>query len=156
MSQQLTRLFGMIFAGLAIGAIAAAPLAPTTQTNRGWQEEEGEQEEGEQEEGEQEEGEEEDKKYTTNEVMKLAHKDGLLKKVATGEASDDEKKQLVIYYKAMAKNKPPAGEEEDWKERNKVLIEAAEAAVKGEEDASDRLMKASNCKACHDPHKRQW
>lgn len=144
----LARVFGMLFACLALGAIAAAPLASMTQSDRSWQE----QQEGENQEEEQE-GDEEEKKYTTNEVMKLAHKDGLLKKVATGEASGDEKKQLVVYYKAMAKNKPPVGEEESWKERTKLLIEAAEAAVKGEEDASERLLKASNCKACHDLHK---
>lgn len=144
----LTRIFGMLFACVALGAMAAAPLASTTQSNAGWQEQE---EEGENQ--EEQEGEDEEKKYTINEVMKLAHKDDLLKKVAKGEANDEEKKQLVVYYKAMAKNKPPVGEEESWKERTKLLIEAAEAAVKGEEDASERLFKASNCKACHDLHK---
>ena len=136
-----TKLFGLLLTCLAMGAIAAAPITVTVQ----------EQEQEKQEEEKQDEDEE--KKYTTKEVMKLAHKDGLLKKVAKGEASEDEKKQLVTLYKAMAKNDPPKGDKEAWDERNKALIEAAEAAVKGEEDAADMLKKASNCKSCHDEHK---
>ena len=38
-------------------------------------------------------------KHTIKEVMKIAHKDGLLKKVTKGEASKDEQKQLVELYK---------------------------------------------------------
>ena len=137
-----SRIFGLLLACLAIGAVAAAPVSLNNQIDAvsGVQEQEQEQEQ-------------EEKKYTINEVMKLAHKDGLLKKVATGEASAEEKQQLVVLYKAMAVNKPPVGDEESWKERSGLLIKAAEAAAKGEEDASDRLLKASNCKACHDPHK---
>lgn len=141
-----TRLTGLMFLLFAVGAIAAAPLNPVA-SNAGLQEQENEQEQEEQ--GDQEE----EVKYTTKEVMKLAHKDGLLKKVATNEANDEEKKRLVELYKAMAKNAPEKGEAEEWQSRNKILIEAAEAAVKGQEDAADRLLKASNCKACHDVFK---
>lgn len=138
-----TRYLGLLMTCLALGAIAAAPLSRTPENQIAQ----------EQEENEQEENEEEEKKYTNKEVMKLAHKDGLLKKVATHKASDKEKKQLVALYKAMAKNKPNHGDEESWKERTRMLVEAAEAAVKGEEDAGDQLLKASDCKACHNLHK---
>ena len=37
-----------------------------------------------------------DPKYTIKEVMKEAHKDKLVNKVALGKASDDEKKRLLV------------------------------------------------------------
>lgn len=86
-------------------------------------------------------------KYTTKEVMKLAHKEKLLNKVMEGKASDDEKKKLVELYEAMAANKPPKGDADNWKKLNDALVDAAKKA-----DA-DALKKASNCGACHSAHK---
>ncbi len=124
--RNLARILGILPALLAIGAIAAAPLQEP----------------------------EEEEQYTIKEVMKLAHaKDGLLKKVATGKATDEEKQQLLVCYQSMAKNSPPRGEQESWDERTKQLVAAAEAAVKGEEDAADLLLTATDCKSCHDVHK---
>jgi hypothetical protein len=94
-----------------------------------------------------------EKQYTIAEVMKLAHKDGLLKKVATGKANDEEKKLLVTLYKSMAGNKPPRGDEESWKEKTVLLVAAAESAQKAEEGFADKLVKATDCKSCHDEHK---
>ncbi|MGI9518817.1 MAG: hypothetical protein ACR2NP_17305 [Pirellulaceae bacterium] len=120
------RIFGLLTAFLAIGALAAAPLQEP----------------------------EEEEQYTIKDVMKQAHgKDGLLKKVATGDATDEEKQQLLVFYQSMAKNSPPQGEQDSWDERTKLLIEAAQAAVDGDEDAADKLLTATDCKSCHDAHK---
>jgi hypothetical protein len=56
-------------------------------------------------------------------------------------------------YKALAANKPPKGEQASWNAKTKVLVDAAQAAVDGKEDAGAQLMKAANCKACHDAHR---
>jgi hypothetical protein len=99
--------------------------------------------------------EEEDSKpkFTTKEVMKTAMKGGLLKKVASGDASDEEKTQLHEMLVALGKNQPKKGEADSWKELTEALVKAGQAAVDGDEDAGDMLTKASNCKACHDKHK---
>jgi hypothetical protein len=92
-------------------------------------------------------------KYTIKEVMKTAHKGGLLKKVSGGKASADEKKQLVELYEALAANKPPKGEEAAWKEKTAALVAAAKEAAEGKEGAGEKLTKAANCMACHSAHK---
>ncbi len=99
-------------------------------------------------------GEEKDKpKYTIKEVMKKAHKDGLLKKVASGKADEAEKKELAELYTALGKNKPPKGEGKEWDEKTEALIKAAKAMVEGKAGADKDLMKASNCMNCHSAHK---
>ena len=97
--------------------------------------------------------EEEKPKFTTKEVMKTAMKGGLLKKVAAGDASDEEKKQLHEMLVALSKNQPKKGDAESWKELTGALVKAGKAAVDGDADAAELLKKASNCKACHDKHK---
>jgi hypothetical protein len=92
-------------------------------------------------------------KTTTKQVMKRALKGPLTKKVATGKASDAEKKELLELFQAMAKNDPPKGDKNSWKEKNAALVKAATAAVKGDSDAGAALMKAANCKTCHSKHK---
>lgn len=92
-------------------------------------------------------------KYTTKQVMKTAFKGGLLKKVAGGEASDEEKKQLHEMLVALSKNTPKKGEADSWKELTSALVKAGKAAVEGDAEAGEMLKKASNCKACHDLHK---
>ena len=52
--------------------------------------------------------------YKIAEVMQKAHKGGLMKKVAEGNASDAEKEQLVKYYTALTLNTPPAGDKASW------------------------------------------
>jgi cytochrome c553 len=86
-------------------------------------------------------------KHTIKEVMKVAHKGGLMKKVADGNASDDEKKQLVELYESLAANKPPKGDDADWKTKTDALLTSAKAAD------GKTLLKAANCKACHEAHK---
>ncbi len=89
----------------------------------------------------------EETKYTVKDVMKTAMKGGLCKKVADGQASDEEKKQLLAMFESMAAAKPAKGDEASWKEKTGALVEAAK---KGDGAA---LKKAANCKACHDSHK---
>ena len=92
-------------------------------------------------------------KFTTKQVMKKAMKGGLLKKVASGDASDEEKKQLHEMFVALGKNEPKKGDAENWKKLTTALVKASTAAVEGDPKASGMLKKTSNCKACHDVHK---
>jgi hypothetical protein len=90
------------------------------------------------------------------EVMKKAHTPpgkALKDRVASGKANDDEKKMLVELYEALGKNKPPKGDEEEWKKRTDALVKAAKAAAEGSKDAGKELAKASQCGACHKAHR---
>jgi len=80
-------------------------------------------------------------------VMQKAMKGGLCTKVASGKASDDEKKQLVALFTDLAANKAPKGEADSWKDKTKALIDAAKS---GDGAA---LKKAADCKGCHSVHK---
>ncbi|MGB7345065.1 MAG: hypothetical protein WBD20_12700 [Pirellulaceae bacterium] len=91
-------------------------------------------------------------KFKTKEIMKKAFKGPLVKKVASGEASDEEKKELHEMLVALAKNKPPRGEQESWEKLTGALVKAGEAAVNGDENAGAMLKKGANCKACHSEH----
>jgi len=93
-------------------------------------------------------------KYTIKEVMKDAHKGGLMKKVADGKADDTEKKKLVELYKALAQNSPPAGEADDWKMKTTALVDASTKAAGGDAAAAATLPKLANCAACHKAHKK--
>lgn len=86
-------------------------------------------------------------KFEIKEVMAKAMKGGLCKKVADGKATDEEKKELVELFEALAANKPPKGELSDWKAKTKALVDAAKAG-----DGS-KLKAAANCAACHKLHK---
>ena len=89
-------------------------------------------------------------KYTIKDVMKNAHAKGKLRdKVAGGMASDEEKRQLVEYYEALAANKPPRGDEASWKEKTAALVKAAKDAQAGNHEA----LKTVNCMGCHQAHK---
>lgn len=97
--------------------------------------------------------EDEEDKLTIKKIMQLAHKSGLLKKVATGKATDEQLAELHRYYEAMPKLPPPKGEEESWQSKTEALAKASKAALDKEPDASALLKSATNCKACHDLHK---
>lgn len=91
----------------------------------------------------------------TKKVMKEAMKSGLFKKVATGKASADEKKDLLSFMEALAKSTPPKGDAGDWKDRTTALVEAAREAVSDRPTASAKLKAAGNCKSCHDVHREE-
>jgi hypothetical protein len=95
----------------------------------------------------------EEAKYTTKQVMKMAHKDGLLKKVAAGDGSEEESKKLLELYEALAKNKPKKGDEAAWKERTAAIVAAAKGVVEGKDGSGEALTKAANCGMCHGAHK---
>ena len=92
---------------------------------------------------------------TIKDVMNQAHKKPkeLLKKAATGRATDAEKAELLELYKAMAAATPPKGDKTEWQERTDAMVSAAQAAIDGKPDAGTLLTKAANCAACHSAHK---
>ena len=92
-------------------------------------------------------------KHTIKEVMKIGHKDGLLKKVLGGDASDDEKKQLLDLYVSMVENRPSKGDMESWVKLAGGSVLAAAKVVTGREGSIAELKEATNCKACHSAHK---
>jgi len=98
-------------------------------------------------------GAQDDKKVAIKEVMKVAMKGGLTKKVADGTATDDEKKKLAGLFAALHENKPPRGEQASWDEKTKALVDAANDVLAGKEGAGANLQKAANCMACHSAHK---
>jgi len=93
-------------------------------------------------------------KHTIKEVMKEQKKGGLLPKVLSGEASDEEKKQLLDMYISMLEAKPPKGEMESWQKLAGASALAAAKVVVGREGALDELKKSGGaCAACHKAHK---
>ena len=92
-------------------------------------------------------------KASIKEVMKVAMKGGLTKKVAEGKASEEEKKQLAGLFAALHDNKPPKGEASSWDEKTNNLVKAANDVLAGKAGAGEALSKAANCMACHSAHK---
>lgn len=92
-------------------------------------------------------------KYTIKQVMKKAHKDGLMKKLAMGEGSKEDAKELLELYEALGESKPPRGAAENWKKMTQEMVDAAQDVVHGKKDAGHRLTKAANCMGCHRMHK---
>jgi hypothetical protein len=92
-------------------------------------------------------------KHTIKEAMKIGHKDGLLKKVLSGESTDEEKKTLLDLYVSMVESKPTKGDMESWHNLAGKAALAVAKVVVGREDSLKELETATNCKACHDLHK---
>lgn len=92
-------------------------------------------------------------------IMQRAHKKPktggsmLLKKVALGSANATEKQELLKLYKSMSTQKPPKGDAASWQAKTKLLVDAADAALKGMPGADKKLNRAANCSACHNDHK---
>lgn len=92
-------------------------------------------------------------KHTLKEVMKVGHKDGLLKKILAGEGTPEDKLLLLDLYISMVEAKPSKGDMASWHDlAGKAALAAAKVSV-GREGAIDELKTATNCKACHDVHK---
>ncbi len=88
------------------------------------------------------------------EVMALHKgKESFLANILAGKGSDADLKKLVTAYEVMAAQKPPTGNEAGWKTLTAALLAAAKDAQGKKEGALDKLKAASNCKACHEPHK---
>jgi hypothetical protein len=92
-------------------------------------------------------------KHTIKEAMKIGHKDGLLKKILSGEATDEDKKTLLDVYVSMVESKPAKGDMESWHNLAGKAALAAAKVVVGREESLKELETATNCKACHDLHK---
>ena len=92
-------------------------------------------------------------KHKIKDVMKVCMKEGLCKKVASGEASDEEKEKLVEMFAALAKNKAPKGDAKSWEEKTAALLKAAKECAEGKDGAGKALQAAANCAACHKAHK---
>lgn len=90
---------------------------------------------------------------SVKEVMKLAHKDGLLKKIQGGSATDEEKKQLLDLYIDMLEGEPKKGEKADWQMAAGATVVSAAKVVLGREGALDELKKTTDCMACHSKFK---
>ncbi len=92
-------------------------------------------------------------KHSIKEVMKMAQKDGLAKKVIAGDATEEEKKMLLDLFISLLEDKPPQGDMESWQKLSGAAALAAAKVVVGRDGATDALKAANNCKACHDVHK---
>jgi hypothetical protein len=92
-------------------------------------------------------------KHTIKEVMDLAHKKGLYKKVIGGSASSEEKTQLADLYSDLTKDAPEKGSPESWKAKTDALASAAKDVAADKADAIAKLKTANNCGACHKAHK---
>lgn len=90
---------------------------------------------------------------SVKEVMKIAHKDGLLKKVQGGTASDEEKKQLLDLYIDMLEGEPKKGDKNEWLMAAGAATVSAAKVVVGREGALDELKKTTDCMACHSKFK---
>jgi hypothetical protein len=98
---------------------------------------------------------------TINEIMVEAHlrpmnrstRNNLDCKVIDGKAADAEKEQLLELYTALSQATPPRGDLKAWKARTGEMVDAVKAVIRGEAGAADRLLKARDCKACHDRHR---
>lgn len=86
-------------------------------------------------------------------IMLHAHKEGLMKKVAEGESTREDKEQLLRLYVAMWEAKPPKGEMASWHEKSGAAIVGAAKVLLNEKGAKENLKTAVNCGACHKAHK---
>jgi len=80
-------------------------------------------------------------------------KESFLANVLAGKGTDDDHKKLVSAYEVMAAQKPPTGDEGSWKTLTAAILAAAKDVQAKKEGAVEKLKAASNCKACHEPHK---
>ena len=93
--------------------------------------------------------------HTIKEVM-AAHKGGansLLSRVVAGDASDEEKIELLNLYASLNENEAPKGDADSWDEKTDALLIAAAKVVAGREGAGEELKGAANCMACRSAHK---
>lgn len=90
-----------------------------------------------------------------HDVMEWAHKGrtSTAANVRDGKGSDADVETLLGYYKFLATQKPPQGDEASWKEKTAALVAATEKLKKKEAGAQEAFKTAVNCKACHDIHK---
>lgn len=81
-------------------------------------------------------------KYTIKEAMKL-HKEKLHEKFQKGTATKEETATLLEAYESMAMQKPPKGDEAEWKKKCDALVKAVKDGDK------DAFKTAVGCGGCH-------
>ena len=97
-------------------------------------------------------------KHAIKEVMHGAHvapegQKSLRDKVLEGNATPEEKQQLLDFYISLAENEPPKGEKQAWHDKTRAVVLGAAMIVVGRENGADALRKATVCAACHKDHK---
>ncbi|HTH47044.1 MAG TPA: hypothetical protein VMB21_06005, partial [Candidatus Limnocylindria bacterium] len=55
---------------------------------------------------------------------------------------------------SLLQNDPPQGDKQEWQDRVKKLLAAAQNLKAGKPDALDAYKGAANCKECHTAHKK--
>ncbi|MCB1231876.1 MAG: hypothetical protein KDN19_16530 [Verrucomicrobiae bacterium] len=93
-----------------------------------------------------------------SEVMKKYHKapkgtDPVCKVVSNGEGTKAQLEELLAAYESIAKEEPPTGDADSWKEKTGALVSSVKDLQGGKDGALDAYKKAVNCKACHSEHK---
>lgn len=91
-------------------------------------------------------------------AMKTYHKapkgtDPISKRAGDGRATPAELKGMIAAYSAMAKAKPPKGDDVSWKAKCEKLLAGTQALASGAPDGAAKFKEAVNCKACHSAHK---
>jgi mono/diheme cytochrome c family protein len=76
--------------------------------------------------------------HTIKSIMKVAFKDGLARKVATGKATEQEQGEFLKLSQALQKLTP---------------VDAAQAMVDKKEEGPALFRTATNCMVCHEIHK---
>ena len=96
-----------------------------------------------------------DKPLEIEAIMEKAHqgRPSLFKTVVEGKASKDQKEELLKLYIDLGKNKPPKGNEDDWKKRCATIVTAAKDVIADKPNSLVVLKKAVSCKECHENHK---
>lgn len=91
----------------------------------------------------------------THDVMEWGHegKDSIAARVKGGNGTPEEIDLLVIYYKVMAKSKPPEGDMASWKKKTSALVKSIGDLQAEKPNALAEYKDAVNCKACHKLHK---
>jgi len=94
-------------------------------------------------------------KYTVEQVMEQAFKgkDTLVKKVASGKATDKEKMAVLDMFISLVENDPPKGDKASWQKLSGAAALAAAKVAVGRKDAAAEFKAATKCGACHKPHK---
>jgi hypothetical protein len=73
--------------------------------------------------------------------------------VLEGQATPEQKQQLLDFYISLAENAPPKGEKDAWEKKTRAVVLGAAMIVVGRETGPDALRKATVCAACHKDHK---
>jgi hypothetical protein len=102
-----------------------------------------------------------DKPLDIETIMEKAHKapekgkPSLFKTVVEGKGNKDQKEELLKLYTDLSKNKPPKGDESEWKKRTDAIVAAAKDVVGDKPGSLVALKKAVSCMDCHEAHKSE-